>query len=292
MNKVLNHNFFSDYPATEWKINKVCFCFFWSTQIASSVIDGRPIPYPTGIASYIDLSFLLSNYTSYFFTLLGIVFSVLYIMEKWMRPVTFLMFILSLVVFTLEDSNGVLNRTSLYTMIFLVQWIAYMKNGPRLPSERIQYAVQIIAAGYVLAAISKLSASGLGWISSSPMASLQVLKGFAYSYFDSGNPGDMSAGINRANFILVHPAVTRMLFAFSLFAELFAWIAIKNKFNAFMYGILLTFMHLGIFYLMNILITAIFYPMLIFMVNPGYLLYCAYIKYAKPHLNLRRTQSQ
>jgi len=169
-------------------------------------------------------------------------------------------------------------------MIFLVQWIAYMKNGPRLPSERIQYAVQIIAAGYVLAAISKLSTSGPGWISSSPMASLQVLKGFAYSYFDSGNPGDMSAGIKHANFILEHKALTETMFAFSLFLELFAWVAIKNKVRTLIYGLLLTCMHIGISYYMNILISSVFFPMLIFMVNPGYWLYLAYIKYAKTRI--------
>ena len=166
-------------------------------------------------------------------------------------------------------------------MIFLVQWIAYIKNGPNLNTERIQYAVQIIAAGYMLAAFSKLSQSGLGWISSAPMASLQVLKNFAFSYFDSGNINDLNTGVNMANFVLNHYIIAKMLLGFSLFTELFAWVAIRNKFGALLYGILLTCMHFGIYILMNILITAIFFPMLIFMVNPGYWLYRAYIKYAK-----------
>ena len=288
MNKVLNHSFFKDYTTAEWTIIKVCICWCWWPQIASSVINNTSVPYPTALAAYIDLSILLSGYTSVIFSLAGIVLCGFYLLDKWMRPVTFLMFTLSVMVFTLEDSNGILNRNSLYSMIFLVQFIAYMKNGPRLKSDRVQYAIQVIAAGYVLAAISKLSVTGLSWISSAPMASLQVLKNFAYSYFDSGNLSQMNAGVKQAGFILQHKTTAQILFGVSLFLEFFAWLALKDKLSAMVYGLLLTGMHLGILYFMNILIASIFYPMLILMVNPGYWVYLFVEKYIWPLFATRK----
>ncbi len=188
------------------------------------------------------------------------------------------MFIVSLVLFTLEDSNRILNYNGLYTMTFLAQFIAYYRNNANLKSERIQFPIQIIAAGYALAGISKLKVSGLGWITEAPQVSIQILKSYGYAYFNSGDISHMDKGIKMSNFIINHAFFAKTIFAFSLFFEITAWIAIKNKATALVYGILLTAMHIGIFFFMHIIIISIFIPMSTFMVNPLGLIYLFFEK--------------
>jgi hypothetical protein len=187
-----------------------------------------------------------------------------------MAIVTAAMFLTSLLAFTLEESNGILNRSGLYTAIFGAQAFAYFRNGDSLKSERIQFSIQIVAAGYFLSAISKLTQTGLGWINEAPFASIQMVKNYSYSYFDSGDPSQLNVGLKQAEFALKHTNVLKLLFAFSLLFEFFAWLALRSKRSAIIMGVLLTGMHIGIMYFMNILIAAIFYPMIIFFLNPMY----------------------
>ena len=273
MNKLLSHKTWNDYSSAEWLCIKISLAFFWLDVISSVSISYGHVPYPSGIFSLINGSFLASRHTVPVFTTCAFILAILYISEKWMRATTFLLFLLSLILFTLEESSGFLNRHYLYTAIFFAQYIAYYRNSARLNEERVQFAIQIIAGGYVLAGISKLRQSGLGWVTDAPMVSIQILKGYCFEYFNTGNIKQYEMGIKHASFILEHKYLAESLFAGSLFLELFAWLAVRNKLSAFVYGLFLTAMHMGINYFMNILISSIFYPMLVFMVNPVYLIY-------------------
>lgn len=273
MSKLLNHKFFTEYTNTEWRILKICLCIVWFGIIRHAFISPDGVPYPCGICSLVNCSPLVSAYTGHVFTGLALILSLLYIFEKRMAVVTLLMFLLSLLCFTLEESNGILNRSGLYTMVFAAQSLAYFRNNVNLKTERIQFAVQIIAAGYMLAGISKLRETGLGWVNESPQASLQMLKGYCANYFNFGDIAELNKGMAFANFAIHHSFWVKLLFGLSLLFELFAFLAVKNKWRAFVYGLLLTAMHIGIFYFMHILIVAIFFPMLLFMVNPAYLGY-------------------
>jgi hypothetical protein len=281
MRKLLSTNFWSEYTITEWTAIKVSLAYFWVRIVMGSTIDHDKISFPSGIFSVVNGSFLASQYTVFIFFICSVVLAILYIAEKCMSITTLLMFLLSLILFTLEESSGIQNRNSLYTLIFLAQCIAYYRNNAYLAEERIQFPIQIIAGGYMLAGISKLKESGLHWITDAPYVSLQIIKGYCYSYFDTGNINELQKGGKYANFILHHRFAMQSLLAASLFLELFAWVAVKSKLRAFVYGFLLLAMHIGIFYFMNILIVAIFYPMLIFMVNPLYFLSIPFVKLFK-----------
>jgi len=270
MSRLLTINTYSD---TEWRFIKIPVAFFWLASIRSANINHELVPYPVGIFTFINGSFLASAHTVMVFFVCAIVLALLYIFEKWMTATTFFMFALSLVLFTLEESSGIFNRHSLYTAIFLSQAFAYYRNKPALSEERIQFPVQLIAGGYFLAAISKIRQSGFGWFTEAPLASIQMIKGYSYAYFNTGDVKQFEKGMKHANFILEHKLLAQSLLAVSLFLELFAWVSLKNKTTAFIYGLLLTAMHIGIWYFMNILIGSIFYPMIIFMVNPLYLMY-------------------
>jgi hypothetical protein len=236
-------------------------------------ISNLTIPYPSGICSIVDCNTLLLPPIQNALIAATIFCSVLYVMEKGMVIVTTCMFLISLAGFTLEESNGIFMRSGLYTMVFFAQAIAYYRNNKNLRKERIQFAVQVIAAGYVLAGISKLKESGLQWVAEAPQAALQMLKTYAYYYYDSGDIAQLNIGMAVCKFALTHPILIKCLFAFSLGLELFAWIALRSKKYAFAFGVLLVTMHCGIFYFMHILVAAVFYPMLIFFVNPIYLFF-------------------
>lgn len=270
MSSALSHKFFNRYPRIEWFLMKVSLVWIWLRIVHGVFLDAHQLPYPAGVCGLFDCSPLLSENTAPLFYQAAVLLSVIYLLEKWMTVTTFLMFVLSLLLFTLEESNGILNRCALYTMVFFAQAVAYYKGGLNLKKNRIQFPVQIVAAGYFLAGTSKLLASGFHWAADAPQASIQILKNYSFSYFDSGSEVPLREGMKQANFVIEHKFFVILLFAFSLFLELTAWVAASSKRNAFIYGCMLFGMHIGIWYFMNILIQAIYYPMLIFLINPLY----------------------
>jgi hypothetical protein len=68
------------------------------------------------------------------------------------------------------------------------------------------------------------------------------------------------------------------LLTISLILELFAWISLGSKKRAIIYGILLLSMHIGIKLTMDISLVTISGPMLIFMVNPLFIIWTGILK--------------
>jgi hypothetical protein len=275
MSRLSDHRLFHEYNDTEWTLIKVTLSLLWLDIIAHLSLNPDVVLYPSGLCSYLNCNFFLVPHLPVITISVAVILSILYIAERWMRAVTLLMFLLSLLLFTLEESNGILMRCGLYTMVFLAQFIAYYRRTPDLKMERIQFPLQVVAAGYFLAGISKLRESGWAWISDSPQASIQIIKNYCGYYFDSGESAQLQRGVELSSFVLKHAVVVKTLFFFSLIFELSAWVSLRNKKTAFVFGLLLLSMHLGIYYFMHILVVAVFYPMLVFMLNPLYILYLA-----------------
>lgn len=264
------NKFFNRNTNAEWFLLKLSVAFIWVSIAGRLFIDNATIPYPSGLCSLFNCQFMIWLNTAHFFYKVAVVLCIPYLLERWMKYTTLLMFVMSCLMFTLEESNGVLNRCSLYSLIFLAQSIAYFIGGPGLKKNRLQFAVQIIAAGYFLAGTSKLIASGPGWVTDAPNAAIQIVKNYAYEYFNSGDPKVMDMGMRQADFVLKNNAFIILLFGMSLILELTAWVAMASKRIAFLYGCMLFGMHMGIYYYMDILIVAIYYPMLIILINPLY----------------------
>ena len=79
-------------------------------------------------------------------------------------------------------------------------------------------------------------------------------------------------------FILEHPELMLILLSFSLFVELFAFVAVFNKKYAFTWGLLLAIMHLGIFISMNVAVFPVIISMIIFFINPVHKVYLLFLK--------------
>ena len=100
---------------------------------------------------------------------------------------------------------------------------------------------------------------------------LQILKSFHYQYIDLGNAEYLRQANIMAGTFIKNENLIYIALACALIIEAFALISILNKKTAFVYGTLLLLMHAGIAHVMAINITAIVYPMIIFMLNPIYL---------------------
>ncbi|MBS1593288.1 MAG: hypothetical protein JST90_03130 [Bacteroidetes bacterium] len=161
-------------------------------------------------------------------------------------------------------------------MIWIFQFLAYLfyrlRPGFRIELYRIQYGMQAIAAVYTLAGVAKIAASGLGWIDAGANFPAQIVKNYSYLYFDSGDIAQLHLGYTLALFLAHHQGVVQCFLAVSLFLEIFCMAAVLNKRVAFIWGLGLLMMHIGIAAIMGIGISVIAKPMVVFFVNPLYLL--------------------
>jgi hypothetical protein len=125
------------------------------------------------------------------------------------------------------------------------------------------------------------------WVSNSKYLSLQILKSYYYKFVNYADYMILKEGIELASFVQDNQNVITALLTISLILELFAWISLGSKKRAIIYGILLLSMHIGIKITMDISLVAISGPMLIFMVNPLFIIWTGAIKPLAKILNHR-----
>src|SRR5207237_864484 len=165
--------------------------------------------------------------------------TIAYLMERYMLGSLSVISTLSFIIISIHESNGIFMRANLYTMVWVGQLLAYViyrKEDILLRYYRHQYVVQLIAATYTLAAISKFHRSGLHWANDgSQYLAIQGFKGYAYSYFDTLNEKELKKGVSIAHFMLQHKQLIYTLLMGALLLELFAFIACINKHIDLMY---------------------------------------------------------
>ena len=203
------------------------------------------------------------------------ILAILYVTEKKMIFTTLSISLLLFVSFSLHESYGVQLRTGILPLLFLVQSIAYFLNKTKpqqLKNDVIGFSVQTIAACYTLAGISKVIESGFGWIADSKFTVLQMLKSNQTHFLDERL---LKSKIFSSNidFVMDHPVIISSLMLGAIIIELTCGLAIINKKTRILYGILLLSMHVGIWYFFNIIIVSFTVPVILFMVNPLWLVY-------------------
>lgn len=173
------------------------------------------------------------------------------------------------------ESMGLKGLYGIFTLLFFTQWIAYIRNKlnsqTKLTSERVSFALQIIAAAYVLSGISKLQQSGLGWITEGAhYFPIQVYHDYLSAFTNSGSTIEIIAGNRISEWLLNNTLLVMIFLLASLLTELGAIVLLTGKKNAFYYSILLVLMHTGIAVLMKIILPAVIIPMMILCINPLY----------------------
>lgn len=266
-------NLFDDsFSSVKWLFIKIAVMFMLFPVFS---ILFNYLPHPTGLWSLLNINLL--HYPS---VKIGIAFFiavllVLYLLEKYMIWTTALLFIASVLVFSIKESNGIMSRAGLVSLVLIAQCAAYFfhhfNKNSNLNYDRIQFSLQFIVAMYMLAAISKWNDSGLYWIIDAPKIALQIQKSYDYAFVTNGDFSYHEKGRYIAEWITSHPLITRLLMASALLLETFSCLMLINRKWAFFYGILLLGMHLGIMYTMDI--SSFMMPLVIFCFNPLFLLY-------------------
>ncbi|MES2622490.1 MAG: hypothetical protein V4615_16685 [Bacteroidota bacterium] len=169
----------------------------------------------------------------------------------------FLMAVLSVVIFSLEISNaGNSGRTEIMSMLFIIQFIAYLRYslaGKQFKKQTtaynvaMMYSIQIIAAAYIISGISKLSESGIAWVTEAQNISVRIIRSYASRAIDIEDSNLEQKGRNLAAFVLQNQALIKIGFAGVLFAEIFAFIAMFGKKYTHYYLIIILLLHGGIF---------------------------------------------
>ncbi len=277
----------SVYSKTEWKFMKISFSILWLFSFFLILYRFNYAPTREGILKLFPASFYFGFYTKaiVFFITCTLVYN--YIAEKYMLLSLFVLSLISLFVFSLEDSNSDFNRNNMITGIFFGQFFAYSifnrYNDFNISKYRVQFSIQIIAISYTLSAIAKLRVSGINWVTDGLLMPLQILKTNYFVFVNNGNIEKINGAYKMIDLVNQYSSGVMVVLAFTLVIELFALFSIINKKSAFIYGILLLLMHIGIYIVLDIAIMGAYIPMLIFMINPLYLFFI-FIKKLKFYL--------
>src|SRR3954464_8887916 len=98
------------YSKNEWLYAKVLTLILWLYPVINILFKFSAQPMPVGICRLFNCAFLTYSPLSYVIAVLAIALAVMYLLEKQIVLVTFLMSVLAVVVFSIEVSNGLHGR--------------------------------------------------------------------------------------------------------------------------------------------------------------------------------------
>lgn len=274
-----------EFNQMEWLTIKILLGLYWLGSVVGILLTYKSIPVPHGIFSLFRFSETMLTWLNPTLITLATLLIVAYLVEFKMAFTTLLLFIVSVFTFSLEESNGILSRSSLLSFLFFAQAMAYLISifNPifTVKNNRILFSIQAIAATYTLSALSKLQVTGISWVFSGKYMALQILKSYQYKYVTTGNWNAVERGNEMAVFIQNHPKLAVLMLTTTLILELFALLCLRSKYTIYIYGALLTIMHFSMAVVMDINLSSISTPMFIFMINPLYVLWLIYSRYIK-----------
>jgi hypothetical protein len=271
-------NLFDDsFASVKWLCVKVIVAYVFYSQWLGELLHTSGVGNYSGVYALINVDVLQFASIKMTLTVFSVFAIALYLSEKQMIIATMSLFIFGVLVFSVEETNGIYGRAGLLSLVFLAQSIAYLffrlDKTRNLNRDRMQFTLQFVAAVYTLAAISKWHDSGLNWITDAPKIVLQIQKSYDYAFVTNGDLNFHEKGILIANLITKHSTIIQVLLLGALLLETFSFVILTNRKWAFFYGILLLCMHIGIDQSMNVFFPAISMPMLIFCLNPLFLFY-------------------
>lgn len=267
-----------------WVCIKVTLLIFWMSNMFIMLADLSPICFlPIGVCKLFCFSALFTSLGKLILSGAIVLFSLLYLLEKQMFFVTFVQFLISTIIISHHESNGMFHHATIFSPLFAAQSLAYWQYHRNkdfaIAHYRTQYSIQMISASYTLAGISKINASGLEWINSGNFFALQIVKNYSFIYFATGIKNTITDGYRIANYLQHHTYLIKIFLSISLFLELFCFLALISKSTRIAFGIGLLFMHTGIWLIMGIPFGVIAPVMLILFLNPLHLFYQLSIRF-------------
>lgn len=245
---------------------------YWISCVFKILTMYTSSPMPTGVFNFFKIHASVLGWLNMVMLGLAIFLLFAYLFEFKMCVTTLLLFVVSVYVFSLEESNGILRRASLLSFVFFAQFLAYLLYYLKImlsyQNNRIIFSIQAISAAYTLSAISKLTTSGFNWVFSGKYIAIQIIKSYQYKFVTTGDTKMISDGEKIADFIINQPNLIVCLLSLTLLLEFFAFVACINKRASFLYGLALLIMHFIIYTIMKINLKTIWLPMALFFVLP------------------------
>jgi hypothetical protein len=290
MKDFYKHLNINSYSSLEWKLIKVSFSLIWFLSSISILYKYNFAPSPEGVFKLIPVGFYLSLNTKFFLFFINILLIYCYVFEKYFWWTLLGLSLISLFGFSLEDSNCDFDRNTMITGIFFAQFFAYSIKKKYFDFDiekyRVQFSIQIIAVSYTLSGVAKLKASGLNWVTDGLMMPLQIMKTNYFGYVNDANIEHINNAHHVIELLSNYSGGVMFVLAFTLIIEFFAFLSIFNKKYSFICGILILIMHIGIYLVLDVAIKGTYLPMIIFMLNPLYLMWFIYIS-AKKKINIK-----
>ncbi len=265
------------YSDNEWLFIRVSFAVVWACFAFPSIWSANEISVPVGISQFIPLQLFLWKPIKWLVLIFACYLLVNYCKNQKLLLSTLGLSVLSIIIFTLEESSGVFSRVSLLSTIWMAQCMAvflYRNESTNLAKHMIHFSIQLVSVSYMLSAYSKWTSSGLHWVSDGKYIDLQILKSFYFHWTDNGSILPILQGEKMIHVMHDNQLISLLVLWFSLILETLAFCLVFSKKWAKIFGVLLLSMHIGIFVIMGgILIVPVIAPMLIFTLNPFYLLW-------------------
>jgi|GEM_PF-593672 len=181
---------------------------------------------------------------------------------------------------TYHNSQGSMHHhLQLVTCVVGAQWVASVvavcrRGGARAwlsldataANRLVNWTQQVIAAGYVVSALSKLVISKGQWIWDTPRFGIQLAKAVDQDYYDHLRPGtDTPAWL--PDWLLDHPWLARLAFGPAMPLEFFAFLALRNRSLGALYAAALILFHLSVSSLMSLDFRYNVQMMIVYLVN-------------------------
>ena len=181
---------------------------------------------------------------------------------------------------TFHNSQGSIHHhLQLITCVVGAQWIAsvlavarrggarqWLQLGPVAENRLVNWTQQVIAAAYVVSALSKLIISKGQWMWDTPRFGIQLAKAVDQDYYDHLRPGtDTPSWL--PDWLLEHPWQARLLFGPAMPLEFFAFLALRNRALGALYAIALIAFHLSVSALMSLDFRYNVQMMIVYLVN-------------------------
>lgn len=265
-----------------------------------SIIGYTEMPKPHGIGQWIDLTFFSNPEIASVLHWILLLALLVYVSGRFaLISLSFLLF-MSVGTETLINSQGAIGHTSqIVSLVIFAQWLAALyafwcqraarkqKNGyfstipyGYTPTQlSMDWTRQMVAATYVVSAVTKLDASDGRWIWDAPKFGLQVMKANDMDFYNSLQPVEKSMSA-LAEMLMAYPWLARVVIGVGLPLELFAFLLAWNRPVAFFYALALIAFHLSVGIMMELDFLFNSLILLVFCVNLPYALMWLYRKFA------------
>jgi hypothetical protein len=260
------------YSNDEWIRMKFVFITGWVSLLGFVLLNLTNIDTPKGICLHFDCNWLQFISMKMIIAFLTLICSMYYLREQHMIMSLSGLSIISILILSAGESNGIPSRSELLSAVLIAQLVAYIKNRithdqSALSQDRITYSVQVIAAAYMLSAFTKLRGLGFDWIFQEEELALNARIAILRIYADYG----WTSAVEYADFVngilSNNPIMVSIILFLTLVIESIAFVCFFGKKATILYGLLLVAFHTSIFLIMLVFVPPILMIVFVFILN-------------------------